>query len=179
MRSPPLTRAGRWAFNGESVSSWSDWRAWKKESAQVVPGLFPPELIVVFWIMDNGSSHRGEASVRRLTLAHPRSVPVHVPVHAGWLNQIEIYFSIVQRKALTTNDFPCLQAVAERLESFERYYESIAHPFEWKFICADLNAMLARMRARNFQNLPSTAGGLNNTCANFRNGLLNYDRRTG
>ncbi|CAN5420265.1 hypothetical protein BH10PSE16_BH10PSE16_36930 [soil metagenome] len=56
----------------------------------------------VFWIMDNGSSHRGEASVRRLTQAHPRLVPVHGPVHASWLNQIEIYFSIVQRKALTS-----------------------------------------------------------------------------
>lgn len=77
----------------------------------------------VFWIMDNGSSHRGEASVQHLTQAHPRWVPVHGPVHASWLNQIEIYFSIMQRKALAPNDFPCLQAVAERLESFERYYE--------------------------------------------------------
>ena len=74
----------------------------------------------VFWIMDNGSSHRGEASVQRLTQAHPRIVPVHGPVHASWLNQIEIYFSIVQRKALTPNDFPCLEAVAERLANFLR-----------------------------------------------------------
>ena len=41
----------------------------------------------VFWIMDNGSSHRGEAWVRRMTQAHPRLVPVHGPVHASWLNQ--------------------------------------------------------------------------------------------
>ena len=102
----------------------------------------------VFWVMDNGSSHRGEASVRRLTQAHPRLVPVHGPVHASWLNQIEIYFSIVQRKVLTPNDFPCLEAVAERLASFERYFESIAHPFEWKFTRADLNALIARMRSR-------------------------------
>lgn len=102
----------------------------------------------VFWIMDNGSSHRGEASVRRLTKAYPRLVPVHGPVHASWLNQIEIYFSIVQRKALTPNDFPCLEAVAERLANFERYYENIAHPFEWKFTRADLNALIARMRSR-------------------------------
>jgi hypothetical protein len=102
----------------------------------------------VFWTMDNGSSHRGEASVRRLTQAFPRLVPVHAPVHASWLNQIEIYFSIVQRKALTPNDFPCLQAVAERLYSFERYYEKIAQPFEWKFTRADLNALISRMRSR-------------------------------
>ncbi|WP_436295563.1 MULTISPECIES: transposase [unclassified Variovorax] len=66
----------------------------------------------VFWVMDNGSSHRGQASVRHLTQAHPRLVPVHAPVHASWLNQIEIDFSIVQRKVLTPNDFPCLEAVA-------------------------------------------------------------------
>ena len=84
--------------------------------------------------------------MRRLTQAHPRLVPVHGPVHASWLNQIEIYFSIVQRKVLTPNDFPCLEAVAERLFNFERYYETIAHPFEWKFTRADLNALLARMR---------------------------------
>lgn len=100
----------------------------------------------VFWIMDNGSSHRGEACVRRLTQAHPRLVSVHAPVHASWLNQIENCFPIVQRKALTPNDFPCLQAVADRLANFERYYESIAHPLEWKFTRADLNALMARMR---------------------------------
>ena len=108
----------------------------------------------VFWIMDNGSSHRGEACVRRLTHAHPRLVPVHGPVHASWLNQIEIYFSIVQRKALTPNDFSSLQDVAERLEHFERYYESIAKPFEWKFTRADLNRLIARMRIRYAQTQP-------------------------
>ena len=109
----------------------------------------------VFWIMDNGSSHRGEASVRRLTQAYPRLVPVHGPVHASWLNQIEIYFSIVQRKALTPNDFPCLEAVAERLMNFERYFESIARPFEWKFTRAKLNALIQRMRHRWQQSQPS------------------------
>jgi DDE superfamily endonuclease len=106
----------------------------------------------VFWVMDNGSSHRGESSVRRLTQAYPRLVPVHGPVHASWLNQIEIYFSIVQRKVLTPNDFPCLEAVAERLCGFERYYEGIAHRFEWQFTRADLNALMARMRSRYAQN---------------------------
>jgi len=116
----------------------------------------PPyrEARTVFWIMDNGSSHRGEPSVRRLTQAYPRLVPVHGPVHASWLNQIEIYFSIVQRKVLTPNDFPCLAAVAERLSGFERYFESIAHPFEWKFTRTDLNALIAHMRSRNADHQP-------------------------
>jgi hypothetical protein len=89
-------------------------------------------------------AHRGQASVRRLTQAHPTLVPVHGPVHASWLNQIEIYFSIVQRKVLTPNDLPCLEAVAKRLTDFE----SIARPFEWKFTRTDLNALIARMRDR-------------------------------
>lgn len=75
-------------------------------------------------------------------------MPVHGPIHASWLNQIEIHFSILQRKVLTPNDFPCLAAVAERLEEFERHFESIARPFEWKFTRADLNALVARMRDR-------------------------------
>lgn len=97
----------------------------------------------LFWVMDNGSSHRGDASIRRLTQAHPRLVPVHGPVHANWLNQIEIHFSIVQRKVLTPNDFPRMEEVAKRLANFERYFEGIAHPFEWKFTRRDLNALIA------------------------------------
>ena len=80
----------------------------------------------VFWIVDNGSSHRGQPSVRRLQAAFPNLVLVHGPVHASWLNQIEIYFSIVQRKALTPNDFSSLADVEDRLLRFQQYYETIA-----------------------------------------------------
>jgi hypothetical protein len=68
------------------------------------------------WVTDNGSSHLGQASVRCVIQARPTFVTVHGPIHASKLNKIEIYFSIVQRKVLTPNDFPCLAAVAERLE---------------------------------------------------------------
>lgn len=99
----------------------------------------------VFWIMDNGSSHRGQRSVQRLQSAYPNLVVVHGPVHASWLNQIEIYFSIVQRKVLTPNDFRSLAEVEERLLSFQAYYESIANPFEWKFTRRDLKKLLERI----------------------------------
>ncbi len=59
----------------------------------------------LFWIVDNGSSHRGEAAKQRLDEVDPRIILVHTPVHASWLNQVEIYFSIIQRKVLTPNDF--------------------------------------------------------------------------
>ncbi|MET7355334.1 transposase, partial [Streptomyces mirabilis] len=55
----------------------------------------------VFWVVDNGSSHRGKKAADRLTAAHPNAVLVHTPVHASWLNQVEIYFSVVQRKVVT------------------------------------------------------------------------------
>jgi hypothetical protein len=70
---------------------------------------------------------------------------VHGPVHASWLNQIEIYFSIVQRKALTPNDFPSLDALRERLLGFQRYHEMIASPFQWTFTRSDLDRLLARV----------------------------------
>ena len=96
----------------------------------------------VFWIVDNGSSHRGQASIKRLQDKYQNLILIHGPVHASWLNQIEIYFSIVQRKALTPNDFPSLAAVQHRLLSFQDYYESIAKPFEWKFTRNDLLDLL-------------------------------------
>jgi DDE superfamily endonuclease len=99
----------------------------------------------VFWIMDNGSSHRGARCVTRLQEKFPRLVPVHGPVHASWLNQIEIYFSIVQRKVLTPNDFPTLAAVEERLLAFQTHYEAIAQPFEWKFTRRNLAALLNKI----------------------------------
>ncbi|MGH7899746.1 MAG: IS630 family transposase [Candidatus Binatia bacterium] len=99
----------------------------------------------VFWIVDNGSSHRGQASVDRLKATFPNLVLVHGPVHASWLNQIEIYFSIVQRKALTPNDFSSLADVEDRLLRFQQYYESIAKPFEWKFSRADLDDLVKKI----------------------------------
>lgn len=100
----------------------------------------------VFWIVDNGSAHRGPRSVARLQKCYPNLVLVHGPVHASWLNQIEIYFSILQRKALTPNDFRSLQALEERLLSFQRYYEQIAKPFEWRFTRRDLHALLNKIQ---------------------------------
>lgn len=102
----------------------------------------------VFWIVDNGSSHRGAASVDRLQQRYPNLVLVHGPVHASWLNQIEIYFSIVQRKALTPNDFRSLADVERRLVAFQRHYEALAKPFEWTFTRRDLAALLAKLSRR-------------------------------
>jgi hypothetical protein len=105
----------------------------------------------VFWIVDNGSSHRGAASVRRLQTAFPNLILVHGPIHASWLNQIEIYFSILQRKALTPDDFSSLDEVEDRLLGFQAYYESIASPFDWRFTKDDLAALLRKLGERTAQ----------------------------
>jgi len=103
----------------------------------------------VFWIVDNGSSHRGAAAVKRLQAAYANIHLVHLPVHASWLNQVEIYFSVIQRKVLTPNDFTSLQEVANRLLAFQDIYEQTAKPFDWRFTRADLQELLSRLSQKS------------------------------
>jgi hypothetical protein len=99
----------------------------------------------VFWIVDNGSSHRGQAAIDRLAQRFPNAVMVHTHVHASWLNQVEIYFSVVQRKVVSPNDFTDLTEVEQRLADFEGRYNATAKPFDWKFTHNDLQDLLARI----------------------------------
>lgn len=99
----------------------------------------------VFWITDNGSSHRGQTSVDRLAEWYPNAIQVHTPVHASWLNQIEIYFSVLQRKLLMPNDFVDLETLEHQLLAFQGHYEKIAKPFKWKFTKKDLNKILLKL----------------------------------
>jgi len=107
----------------------------------------------VFWIMDNCSSHRGQKAAGRLRSKWPVTVLVHTPVHAGWLNQVEIYFSIVQRKVLTPNDLSSLTDLKQRLLGFQRY-QQVASPFQWSFTRRDLVALLAKLE----QNVGHSSG---------------------
>jgi hypothetical protein len=99
----------------------------------------------VYWIVDNGSSHRGQAAIDRLATRFPHAVMVHTPVHASWLNQVEIYFSVIQRKVVSPNDFANLDQVQQRLDDFEQRYNATARPFQWKFTPTDLDDLLARI----------------------------------
>ena len=113
----------------------------------------------VFWVVDNGSSHRGQAAVRRLLTAYANAILVHTPVHASWLNQVEIYFSIVQRKVLTPNDFASLEAVEQRLRLYEALSNQQPCPFAWKFTRAKLAEFLKRLEAHGtmldqYQDIP-------------------------
>jgi hypothetical protein len=99
----------------------------------------------VYWVVDNGSSHNGQRSIDRMRQAWPTARLVHLPVHASWLNQIEIVFSIIQRKVIKPADFADLDALAHRLCRFEDRYNETATPFDWRFTTADLTAMLERV----------------------------------
>jgi hypothetical protein len=102
----------------------------------------------VFWVVDNGSSHRGQAAVNRLSKAYRKAVLVHTPVHASWLNQVEVYFSIIQRKVLTPNDFASLEEVERRLRLYEELTNREPRPFDWKFDRAALEAFLQKLAAK-------------------------------
>jgi transposase len=99
----------------------------------------------VFWVVDNGSSHLGQAAIRRLEGRYANLRLIHLPVHASWLNQIEIYFSIVQRKVLSPNDFTDLVEVQQRLLGFQHRYQQTAMPFDWRYTRADLDRLLRRL----------------------------------
>ena len=99
----------------------------------------------VFWVVDNGSSHAGQASIDRMNQAWPTATLVHLPIHASWLNQVEIYFSVLQRKAITPVDFADLNALADRILAFQDRYNQTATPFDWTFTRTDLHALLDRI----------------------------------
>ena len=148
-------RKGAWAY----LAAWDVQRAKVFGRCELKGGIDPFGRLVgqvmsqapyntadrVFWIVDNGSSHRGEQARTRLSNQWPNIELVHLPVHASWLNQIEIYFSVVQRKVLTPNDFTSVTEVEKRLLGFQELYQEIARPFEWKFTRADLMRLLQKL----------------------------------
>jgi hypothetical protein len=99
----------------------------------------------VFWIVDNGSSHAGKTSIARMQHSWANAYPIHLPIHPSWLNQIELYFSILQRKAFTPNHFDSLDQLAARPLAFGEHYRQIARPFEWTFTRDDLDRILDKI----------------------------------
>ncbi len=151
-------RRGAWAY----LAAWDVHRAQVFGRCERTTGIAPFERLVaqvmrqepyrsarrVFWVTDNGSSHRGGRAAARLQARWPTLMLVHTPVHASWLNQVEIYFSVVQRKVLTPNDFASLAAVKDRLLRFQARYTHVAKPFQWTFTRRDLATLLAKLAPR-------------------------------
>lgn len=148
-------RAGAWNY----LAAWDVRRAKVFGRCEPKTGIAPFDRLVaqvmaqepyrsakrVFWIIDNGSAHRGQKAIARLQEKWPTIIPVHTPVHASWLNQIEIYFSVVQRKVLTPNDIGSLAELEERLLRFQDRYQEIAKPFHWTFTRKNLAALMAQL----------------------------------
>jgi transposase len=105
----------------------------------------------VLVIVDNGSDHRGKKAADRLRAAHPNAIMIHTPVHASWLNQIEIFFSVIQKKVVSPNDFPSLEKLSETLLAFIDRYNRTAEPFNWKYTADDLKDLLHRIREHEKQ----------------------------
>ena len=105
----------------------------------------------VFWIVDNGSSHRGAASVKRMTKAWPNAHLIHLPVHASWLDQAEIYFSVVQRKVVNPNDFTDLgpdprppRRVRDPLQRHRQTIQLEVHPHRPRATCCTASTPTTR-----------------------------------
>ena len=101
----------------------------------------------VFWIVDNGSSHRGQKAAERLRKRHPNLTLVHTPVHASWLNQQEIYFGILQRKVLTPAAAHDIAHLEARIVAFEERSRAHPRPIKWKFTRADFRRRLDQLAA--------------------------------
>jgi transposase len=112
----------------------------------------------VFVVVDNGSDHRGKKAASRLRKAHPNAVMIHTPVHASWLNQIEIFFSVIQKKVVSPNDFPSLKKLSETLLAFIGRYNRTAGPFSWKYTANDLRDLLRRISEHEKQDATHQSG---------------------
>lgn len=90
----------------------------------------PRHITKVHLVMDNLRMHTGK-QVRAWLAKHSRFVFHHPPVHCSWMNQVEQWFSILQRKRLAIADFADKAHLAERLHAFVKEWNEHAHPFNW------------------------------------------------
>lgn len=175
---PGPRRPGRYEFEYERhgtvayLAAYDVHRAYLMGRVEATTGIAPFAALVsqvmttepyasarrVFWVADNGCSHRGQASADRMAEAWPNAVLVHLPVHASWVNQVEIVLSIIQRKVIEPADFKDSGALAARLLAFQDRYNATARPFDWKFTRAKLNDLIRRIGAhRDRGSLPLAA----------------------
>jgi transposase len=112
----------------------------------------------VFVIVDNGSDHRGKKAADRLRKAHPNAIMIHTPVHASWLSQVEIFFSVIQKKVISPNDFPSLEALSGTLLAFVGRYNRTARPFSWKYTADDLRNLLRHISEHAEQDAMQQSG---------------------
>jgi transposase len=80
-------------------------------------------------ILDNLNTHKPKHD---RWLARHKNVHFHfTPTHASWLNQVEVWFSILSAKALAGASFTSPRQVRDQIDAFINAYNQTAHPFEW------------------------------------------------
>lgn len=90
----------------------------------------PPSVSAIHLVSDNIRMHKGKL-VRAWLAKHPRFHMHHTPVHCSWMNQIEQWFSILQRKRLVITNFADLHDLDAKIHSFMTEWNEVAHPFKW------------------------------------------------
>jgi len=129
----------------EPTTGMAPFTAWVNQVMSTEP--CPPARRVC-WIAGNGSSHRGQASIDRMAAAWPNAVLAHLPVHASWLSQAEVVFSVIQRKVIKPADIGGPGARAARLLAFQHRYNTTARPVDGKFTRAAPTGLMRRIDAR-------------------------------
>ena len=94
--------------------------------AHIDPGL------IIHLVLDNGSSHTSKATKKWLR-EHPRFQPHYTPAHASWLDQAELFFSILTRRLLRRGEFTSRQHLADKIEDFVIVYNRTAKPYRWTY----------------------------------------------
>lgn len=84
----------------------------------------------LYLVLDNGTTHRSKETTAFFA-RHPRLVPVFTPTHASWLNQVEIWFSLLSRQALRNVSFRNRAELRDRILRYVEEYNRSAHPFKW------------------------------------------------
>jgi transposase len=110
----------------------------------------PEHITVIHVVLDNLRMHKGK-QVQAWLAKHPRFVFHHPPVHCSWMNQVEQWFSILQRKRLCIADFADKAELAERLQAFIAEWNQVAHPFAWS------TKSVAKIMAKCERVAPATA----------------------
>ena len=90
----------------------------------------PETINTIHVVCDNVSTHHGK-EVRKWLESHPRFVFHFTPVHCSWMNQVEQWFSILQRKRFGIADFESKADLEAKIEQFIREWNEVAHPFNW------------------------------------------------
>jgi transposase len=120
------TRSGRVFARTAERKRQSEFIAFLEQLHEEIPAYVSH----IHLVLDNVPMHKGK-EVRAWLAKHPRFILHHPPVHCSWMNQVEQFFSIVQRKRLRFADFASKAALSERLLAFITQWNETAHAFRW------------------------------------------------